>query len=357
MKQRLLALAVSSVALGLGVAGPAMADVPVQAVEQIAGNEQSAESSAESTQVNPTNQNISVRVLSPGDNGSVTQTNSSSAESFAGNSNDTTQGVGQTQAGGGGTGIQEAGQLAGNEQWADSEAKSVQVKPTNQNISVRVLSPGDDGDVKQTNESEAKSVAFNKNELDQAVEQVQGRKCCAPAPHPRMYDASKDADGHDDCGCSGVGIQAAGQEAYSKQGAWSSAESKQIKPENKNLSVRVKSPGDDGDVKQENESEAFSKALNSNDTTQAIRQYQIDGRCECRHGVGIQAAGQKAVNWQGAESSAESTQIKPENKSLSLRFKSEGGGGDLYQANSSFAGSFAGNRNDLTQYVRQSQGS
>jgi hypothetical protein len=359
MRHRLLALAVSSAALCLGVAGPALAQGSVsgQVAEQVAGNSQSAESNATSTQINPTNQNISVRVLSPGDNGSVTQSNSSSAESFAGNSNDTDQTVSQDQSGAGGTPIQEAAQLADNEQWAGSEATSVQYNPKNQNISVRVLSPGDDGDVNQSNTSEAKSGAFNKNELDQTIDQTQSGKKCCPAT-PKLH-AAQDAKGHDDCGCSGVGIQAAGQEAYSEQDAYSSAESKQIKPENKNLSVRVKSEGDDGDVDQSNSSEAFSKAFNSNDTKQTIDQDQGSSRCGCHGGVGIQAAAQKALNWQGAESSAESKQIEPTNKSLSVRFLSpnHGYGSDVTQSNSSFAGSLAGNRNELEQALYQTQGS
>ena len=74
-RNRFVALVVSAAALGVG-AGPAMADAPAsgQVSEQTAANEQSAQSGATSTQYGPSNTNISVRVLSPGDNGSVTQT-------------------------------------------------------------------------------------------------------------------------------------------------------------------------------------------------------------------------------------------------------------------------------------------
>ena len=154
-----------------------------------------------------------------------------------------------------------------------------------------------------------------------------------------------------------MGIQAAGQEAYSKQKAESGAESKQVKPTNKNISVRVLSPGDDGDVSQTNSSTALSGAFNKNDTTQSIDQSQGGSRCNpCSSGVGIQAAGQKAFNWQHADSNAESEQIHPANKALSVRFKSPGGGGTLSQANSSFAGSLAANRNVLSQALGQTQG-
>lgn len=199
MRNRLLVLGISSLVLGLG-AGPALADDSVngQMADQVAGSKQVADSSATSTQYNPSNQNISVRVLSPGNGGSVSQTNSSAAQSYAGNHNSTAQTVGQTQGGGGSSALQEASQQAGNLQHANSTADSTQVKPSNQNISVRVLSPGDDGSVSQSNESEAKSKAVNSNDLTQDVDQSQGSSC-------RCF--KKDG---------GTGIQAAGQEAWNK---------------------------------------------------------------------------------------------------------------------------------------------
>src|SRR5215210_4882632 len=116
-RRRLLALVIGSVALGVG-AGPAMAEpLAGQAAGQLALNGQSAQSSANSTQIAPSNTNINVRVLSPGDNGSVSQGNSSIAESAAGNLNDTQQSVAQSQSGTGGSAIQEAGQAAANKQW------------------------------------------------------------------------------------------------------------------------------------------------------------------------------------------------------------------------------------------------
>ncbi len=363
MRRKLLALTVSALTLGLG-AGPAMADVPLagQFAEQVAGSQQSAVSNASSTQINPTNTNVSVRVLSPGDDGDVTQSNESAAGSFAGNSNDTAQTVDQSQGGAGGVGIQESGQLAGNEQTAESNAESTQVNPQNRNINVRVLSEGANGNVEQSNESKAKSFAGNKNTLTQDVTQDQSGSVCCPQHSDGMDrkhgDQPKHGDHPDTCGCeSGIGIQAAGQEAYNKQKATSNAESKQVKPTNQNISVRVLSPGDDGDVSQTNSSTALSGAFNKNDTSQSITQSQSGSACPCTHGLGIQAAGQKALNWQHADSNAESKQIHPTNKALSLRFKSEGGGGTLSQANTSFAGSLAANKNVLSQTLTQSQGS
>ncbi len=116
------------------------------------------------------------------------------------------------------------------------------------------------------------------------------------------------------------------------------------------------SPGDDGSVSQSNESLALSKARNKNETSQEIEQRQAGSDCGCHGSTAIQAAGQAAFNCQQAYSDAESKQVKPENKALSLRLKSHGGGGDLTQTNSSFAGSYAANWNELEQELEQVQG-
>jgi hypothetical protein len=361
MRNRFLALAASGLVLALG-AGPAMAQdggFAGQAAEQVAGSQQAAQSNATSTQYQPSNTNISVRVLSPGNDGDVSQENNSSAESYAANQNDTSQTVDQSQSGSGTTAVQEALQKAGNMQQAVSNAESTQVKPSNKNINVRVLSPGDNGNVNQSNNSSAESNAENSNELTQDLTQEQsGGKCCEPKKPPK-----KDMNGYEprgdqyksSCCHGGTGIQAAGQEAYNKQYADSNAESKQIKPSNTNISVRVLSPGDDGDVDQSNSSYADSRAYNDNDTTQTIDQSQRSGGCGCYGGEAIQAAGQAAFNWQGAQSNAESKQWEPSNKALAFRFKSWGGGGYLRQANDSYASSYAGNRNALDQALRQRQ--
>ena len=125
MRKRFLALAISGLALGIG-AGPAMADDPVssQTAGQFAGSVQSAESNANSTQYNPSNTNINVRVLSPGDDGDVSQENNSYADAEATNDNDTTQDVDQSQSGGGGgVALQEAAQEAVNLQKAEADAE------------------------------------------------------------------------------------------------------------------------------------------------------------------------------------------------------------------------------------------
>jgi hypothetical protein len=351
MRKHLLALAISGAALGIG-AGPAMADDPVssQTAGQFAGSVQSADANATSTQYNPSNTNINVRVLSPGDDGSVSQENNSYADAVATNDNDTDQSIDQSQSGGGGgVAVQEAAQEAVNLQKAEADAQSVQVKPQNKNISVRVLSPGDNGDVDQSNNSKAKSKAENDNDLEQDIDQEQGGG--------GGHDMSSKS--YDDCGCKGggTGIQAAGQEAVNKQYADADAKSVQIKPSNTNISVRVLSPGDDGHVSQENNSYADADAKNDNDTKQDIEQKQRSFDCGCYDGSDlIQAAGQAAFNFQKADADAVSFQFKPENSTFSERVKSWGDGGGLSQSNNSWADAFSRNENDLDQDVDQTQG-
>jgi osmotically-inducible protein OsmY len=67
-------------------------------------------------------------------------------------------------------------------------------------------------------------------------------------------------------------VQDAKQKAYNDQTADSSAESTQCCAQNTNAPVRIKSYGDDGDVKQANLSGAISAAGNKNETTQNATQ-------------------------------------------------------------------------------------
>ena len=231
-------------------------------------------------------------------------------------------GAGTAMADAGAT--QAVGQTAGNAQTADADASSTQVQPTNRNISVRVLSPGDSGAVSQSNESEAAAAAANANATGQAAQQSQ------PA----------------------AGTQAVGQAAHSSQSADADAASKQIKPTNQNISVRVLSEGDDGAVEQENSSSAAALAANANKTAQEAQ--QSGGGDD--DGGGTQAAGQKADNEQNADADATSVQDRPENVNAPVRVLSEGDGGDVEQENSSKAKSAALNANATKQAATQNQG-
>ncbi|HEY5141887.1 MAG TPA: hypothetical protein VII98_00125 [Solirubrobacteraceae bacterium] len=229
--------------------------------EQVAGQKngssQSADSTATSTQDHAVNYNIPVRVLSPGDGGSVDQSNSSTAVALGVNANLTGQKIDQNQAGGGGSYggvpyVQAAGQQSASTQDATSDATSTQCDPTNSNIPVRVLSPGNDGSVTQSNDSMALSLAANLNKTDQSIGQHQAGPTSAVAAL----------------------VQAAGQDASSKQDADATATSTQSDPSNTNAPVRVLSSGDGGSVDQSNSSFAGALALNANLLCQSIWQNQ-----------------------------------------------------------------------------------
>jgi hypothetical protein len=164
-----------------------------------------------------------------------------------------------------------------------------------------VLSPGDDGDVSQSNNSSAESFAGNANFTHQTIEQSQpgtGGCCREPVVLSKLPPC---------CDGKSTGIQAAGQDAFNKQDANSSATSEQFMPQNQNDSLRVKDglfkkrppkecgcepsvpkddtsptlmpvPADDsgGNVSQQNNSQARSKALNLNGLWQTL--FQSPGR-------------------------------------------------------------------------------
>jgi hypothetical protein len=306
--------------------------------------------------VKPSNQNVSVRVLSPGDDGSVSQSNDSSAAALAANANKTAQTAAQSAGGGGGGGgggSQAVGQAAKNDQKADADATSVQDHPSNVNAPTRVLSHGDSGNVDQSNNSAAKSVALNANATVQKAVQDQG----GGVPVRDGSPSPCGCDSKPPCGCDSkqpaTGIQAVGQEAVNVQDADADAKSIQVGAKNVNAPVRVLSAGNDGDVTQSNNSFAGSLAANKNATGQFAAQAQGGLGPGA---VGIQAIGQKAVNDQDAEADAKSTQVKPTNINAPVSVLSPGGSGDVSQSNDSFAGALALNKNATGQIGLQAQG-
>jgi hypothetical protein len=223
--------------------------------------------------------------------------------------------------------VQGVGQVAGTGQSASSSATSTQTNPSNSNISVRIFSPGNGGNVSQSNSSAAGSAAGNLASTNQAATQSQ----------------------------SGPGEQAAGQAAATLQKAQSDATSTQDHPSNSNISVRIHSPGDDGDVEQSNSSEALSLAGNAAKTEQTATQDQGGGGCKCGGGAGVQAVGQEALTGQKAESNATSTQNHPSNENIPVRIFSPGNNGSVSQSNDSQAVSLAGNLAKTEQTTTQSQ--
>ena len=132
MSKRFLAsvLGLLVLLLAVGVA-TAAADTPpgVQTAGQSATSGQQAAAASGATQTQPSNTNISVRVLSPGNGGNVTQANTVSSTGTAQNSNSANQSTTQNQTGPGG--IQTSTQSATNSQLAAALSLANQVVPTN----------------------------------------------------------------------------------------------------------------------------------------------------------------------------------------------------------------------------------
>ena len=249
-------------------------------------------------------------MLSPGNGGNVSQSNSTTAIAAGLNGNKTEQNVDQSQTGGtaapaprmadgygksgkGSDATQIAGQKATNDQSANAEAAAVQVKPSNSASSIRVLSPGNDGDVSQSNSATA--VGYR----------------CEREPHRAVHRQEQSGSGY-----GSDQTQVAGQEASSNQSADAGALAVQLKPSNTNQSIRVLSPGDDGDVSQSNSTTALAAALNLNATSQSIDQSQAGGG---HGGSALQVAGQGAWSRQDADAGAAAFQLGASNENAPIR--------------------------------------
>jgi hypothetical protein len=323
MRLRLSVLAAAVLALFVSVGPAAASDGGGQAAGQAAASGQAAAALSGAGQTAPTNQNISVRVLSPGDGGDVTQANTVSSDATAANANLTGQSADQTQSGSCGcdAGTQAVGQSASNDQAAAALSLAAQSGAKNQNIPVRVLSPGDDGDVSQENTVESDATAANLNATGQSAEQDQAGS---------------------------GGTQAVGQAADSDQDAVAASKAEQHGAKNTNISVRVLSPGDDGDVKQKNTVDSDAKAVNANLTGQQADQAQGGAG-------GTQAIGQSAKSDQDAIAASAATQDGASNTNVPVRVLSPGDGGDVEQKNTVDSDATAANLNATKQDASQSQ--
>jgi hypothetical protein len=329
MKRILAAVAAT---LGLLVsAGNATASGPadsaLQLAAQAAAGAQAAGAQSGATQSQPANQNVSVRVQSPGSGGGVTQSNTVASGATAANANATGQSADQTQAGscncGGGT--QAVGQEASSSQAAGALSHAAQQGASNENISVRVQSPGDDGSVSQSNTAASGAAAANANTTDQSADQTSA---------------------------GGSGTQAIGQDADSEQTALAASSAEQTGAKNSNISVRVQSPGDDGDVEQANTVASAATAGNLNRTSQEAGQAQ-SGDCRC--GSGTQAIGQDAKSDQTAAALSSAEQTGAGNEHIAVRVQSPGDGGSVTQSNTAASAAGAGNVNLTGQSAGQAQ--
>lgn len=301
-----------------------------QVIGQSADSSQEAGALAATVQEKPSNENISVRVLSPGNDGPVTQSNTASSDATAANLNGTKQTAEQNQAGGAGS--QLIGQAADNEQNAGALAATVQEKPSNTNVNVRVLSPGSNGPVTQSNDASSNATAANLNGTKQTADQTQSGGSCK---------------------CGSSGSQEIGQLAKNDQEAKAAAVTVQHGASNKNVDVRVLSPGDGGPVTQSNTASSNAEAGNKNGTHQSADQTQTGGSCKCAGG--LQAIGQFAENDQKAGALAATVQVKPSNEKIGVRVLSPGNDGAVSQTNEATSNAEAGNLNATRQAATQAQ--
>jgi hypothetical protein len=141
------------------------------ATSQGASTEQAADAATQATQQDPRNQVVSIRINSPGNDGSISQTNV--AGSAAGATNDAS--TGQESA----SGEPASQQQATTDQAATATATATQEQPQNIVIVIRINSPGDNGPIEQTNIAVAVSNAGNVSVTRQ------GGAATGPSPDPR----------------------------------------------------------------------------------------------------------------------------------------------------------------------------
>ena len=332
MRKAITALAVA-IAACLAAAAAAVADPgPIQVAGQSATTQQQAGAASSATQVNPSNTNISIRVLSPGSDGNVTQSNSVGSSASAGNAASTTQNADQNA---GGTGIQTTQQAAGTDQLALALSDAKQINPSNSNLPIRVLSPGSDGDVTQSNSTGSRADAGNKAGTTQDSSQAQAGSSCG-------------------CDGAGSGIQTADQSAETGQSAGALSDAEQIDPSNTAVSVRVLSPGDGGDVSQSNSAASSATAGNDAKTSQDGSQTQSAGSCGCASDP-IQIGKQSAATEQDAGALSAALQKGASNDASPVRVLSPGSDGDVTQSNDVASSARSGNAATTKQDGTQTQ--
>ncbi len=197
-----------------------------------------ANANAQATQDNPSNLNVTVRVNSPGNDGAVNQVNTAEA-----NANARVD-----------TAIAAAAA-------ARAAAAAAQTAAQNINVAVRVGSPGDQGPVSQSNNAvatagnadgtdvqvptapDAISAVTNDATLDQQLAQCP-QSACTPGQAPTSDPAAPLAAGTTD----------------------TTATATQTAPSNVNVSVRVASPGTDGQATQTSEASATGATASATTT-------------------------------------------------------------------------------------------
>ncbi len=331
---------------------------------------QDAEANATTNQYNV---NAPISVLSPGANGSscnhscggsggdVNQSNDADTSAWAGNQNDTTQTVDQSQdatvAGSGFCGCEgpsiEQTQNGTNDNSTDQDADAnASTNQYNVNVPIAVLSPGaNNGDVNQSNQADTDATAYNGNTTNQSITQDQ--------------DAAVRGDGCGTCHGGGGSIsqdQTGENTNHTDQDATANAHTYQT---NWNTPIAILSPGaNGGDVNQSNDATTTAWAGNSNETDQSVDQGQhavIGGGCNKCGGGGSISQTQDATNDNSTDQDATAnatTEQRNVNVPIAILSPScgcHGGGGDVNQSNTATTNAWAGNWNSTSQSVNQDQ--
>src|SRR4051812_44330787 len=176
MRKILLALVLGAVSCLTAVSVAAADPGPIQVSGQSADTSQQAAAGSSATQTDPTNTNISIRVLSPGNDGNVSQSNTAGSSASAGNLSSTGQGSSQTASGG--DAIQQSLQIAATAQLAAAVSAASQTGASNLNVPIRVLSPGNGGSVTQSNGVGSSSSAGNASGTTQSGTQAAAGSSC-----------------------------------------------------------------------------------------------------------------------------------------------------------------------------------
>jgi trimeric autotransporter adhesin len=306
----------------------------VQSSQQDASTQQAAVAASSATQVHPENSNISVRVLSPGNDGAVSQSNDASSSANAANTAATTQGSSQT---GSGSGVQSSTQNADTSQESAALSSATQVHPENSNLSVRVLSPGNDGAVSQSNKAASSAGATN----------------TAPVAQTSTQNGTTGSS----CGCQSTSpaVQAIGQSSSVEQAAIAASSANQFGASNSNEPIRIASGGGGGSLSQENQAASSASAANTAPVSQTGAQTQSGSRCGCSTGPAVQALGQSSEIGQLAVGLSSATQIGASNESAPIRIGSYGNDGWVSQENEAASSANATNTAPVTQTGTQTQ--
>jgi hypothetical protein len=200
------------------------------------GDAASSTAAAGVSQTKPANTNVDVRVGSSGNSGAVTQTNSSQAS------------AGAASAGAG-----------------SASATSSQTSPTNVNVTIRVGSPGDNGVAHQSNSVEATAGPSNTSHDSPAgaTQQTPGAETDQTVTTSGSAEVANASDIDQTIEQGGDGDPSSPQVEISSNPSGSasaalvgSANAAQTDALNLNLSIRIGSPGTDGSVTQRNGAKA-----------------------------------------------------------------------------------------------------